>query len=292
MTPRRALKTAHRPHMTPSHIRSKTFFGRRTTLACLALLLLMLSLVLLMGEKEPLREVFPPKALQAIPKNLSGLTWNSETGTLFAVTNGPECVYELSLEGDVLRSIRLHGFKDTEGITHVEGTLFAVVEERKGLLSLFDIPADATEIEHGSVTLLDLGKAPKKNKGFETVSYDPATRTLYTMREGKPFVRLAIPLDERFRPGEIRASPLPGLRVRDVASIVADTDDTFWVLSEESSRIVRLDRDGRELRSFGLPIDTKTFQPEGITLGPAGRIVLVGEPNIMAIYEIPEPSEK
>lgn len=287
MTPRRALKTAHHPLMTPIHIRSKTFFGRRTALASLALLLLTLSLVLIMGEKEPLREVLPPKALQAIPKNLSGLTWNAETGTLFAVTNGPEYAYELSLEGDVLRSIRLRGFKDTEGITHIEGTLFAVVEERKGILSLFHIPAGATEIDHDGVSRLELGKTRKKNKGFETVSYDPATRTLYTMREGKPFVRLAIPLDDQFRPGEIRTSPLPGLRVKDVASIVSDTDGTLWVLSEASSRIVQLDRDGRELRSFRLPIDTKTFQPEGITLGPAGKIILAGEPNILAIYETP-----
>lgn len=273
--------------MTPTHIRSKTFFGRRTALACLALLLLTLSLVLLMGEKDPLREVLPPKTLQEIPKNLSGLTWNAETGTLFAVTNGPEYAYELSLEGDVLRSIKLRGFKDTEGITHIEGTLFAVVEERKGILSLFHIPADATEIDHDGVSRLELGKTRKKNRGFETVSYDPVTRTLYTMREGKPFVRLAIPLDDQFRPGEIRTSPLPGLRVKDVASIVSDTDGTLWVLSEASSRIVHLDRDGRELRSFRLPIDTKAFQPEGITLGPSGSIILAGEPNILAIYEIP-----
>lgn len=278
--------------MTPSNTRSSTFLGRRTALACLALLLLALSLVLFRGEQESLLEVLPPKALQAIPRNLSGLTWNPETGTLFAVTNNPELAYELSLEGDILRSIRLRGFKDTEGITHVAGTLFAVVEERRGLLSLFHIPADAAEIGHDKATILDLGKAPKKNKGFESVSYDPATRTLLTMREGKPFVRLAIPLDDRFRPGEIRTSPLPGLRVRDVASIAADSDGTLWVLSEASSRIVQLDRDGGELRSFRLPIDTKTFQPEGITLGPAGRIVLVGEPNIMAIYEIPGTPER
>ena len=70
-------------------------------------------------------------------------------------------------------------------------------------------------------------------------------------------------------------------------SIVSATDGTLWVLSEASSRIVQLDRDGRELRSFRLPIDTKTFQPEGITLGPTGKIIMVGEPNILAIYETP-----
>lgn len=273
--------------MTPIHFRPNTFFGRRAALASLALLLLTLSLVLLQGGKDPLREVLPPMAVPAIPNNLSGLTWNAETGTLFAVANGPEYAYELSLKGEVLRSIRLRGFKDTEGITHVEGTLFAVVEERKGILSLFHIPADATEIDHDDVMRLELGKTRKKNKGFETVSYDPATRALYTMREGKPFVRLAIPLDDQFRPGEIRTSPLPGLRVKDVASIVSDTDGTLWVLSEASSRIVHLDRDGRELRSFRLPIDPKAFQPEGITLGPSGKIILAGEPNILAIYEIP-----
>lgn len=233
---------------------------------------------------EPLKEILAPTAIPEISKNLSGLTLNPETGTLFAVTNRPERIYELSLNGKVLRSVNLRGFKDTEGISHIAGTLFALVEERKSVLCIFDIPGDATAIEHENALRLNLGKKGVKNKGFEGVSYDPVTRTLYTMREGKPFVRLAIPLDEHFRPGSVLSKPLPELCVKDVASLVHDPDGSLWVLSEASAQVVQLDQEGSELRRFDLPIDKKTFRPEGITRTPDGQMIVVGEPNILAIY--------
>lgn len=235
-------------------------------------------------QAEPLKEILAPTPIPEISKNLSGLTWNPETGTLFAVTNRPERLYELSLQGKVLRSVTLQGFKDTEGISHIAGTLFALVEERKSVLCIFDIPGGATTIEYKDASRLDLGKKGEKNKGFEGINYDPVTRTLYTMREGKPFVRLAIPLDEHFRPGSVLSKPLPELRVKDVADLVHDPDGSLWILSEASAQIVHLDQDGSELRRFDLPIDQKTFQPEGITRTPDGLLFVVGEPNILAIY--------
>jgi uncharacterized protein YjiK len=237
---------------------------------------------------EVLQVLLPPTALTGIPKNLSGLTWNAETGTLFAVTNEPEIVFELTPEGRVLRSIALRGFKDTEGITHIEGTLFALVEERRGLLTVIRIPAEATAVDHDQATTLSLGKSKPKNKGFESLSYDPAARTLTTMREGKPYATLAVSLDEDFRPGAVRRDRLPDLCVDDVASLVQDPDGTMWVLSEASSRIVHLDRKGRELRRFDLQNGAQSFRAEGITRSPDGRIFVVGEPDILAVCRIPD----
>jgi uncharacterized protein YjiK len=237
---------------------------------------------------ETLQVLLPPTAVDGIPKNLSGLTWNAETGTLFAVTNEPEIAFELTAEGRVLRRIALRGFNDTEGITHIRGTLFALVEERRGVLSVVNIPEGATAVGHDQATTLALGTSKPKNKGFEGLSYDPATRTLTTMREGKPFVALTVALDEDFRPGAARRDRLPDLCVDDVASLVIDPDGTMWVLSEASSRIVHLDRKGRELRRFTLRNDGKSFQAEGITRSPDGRVFVVGEPNILAVYRIPD----
>jgi len=237
---------------------------------------------------ETLQVILPPTAVDGIPQNLSGLTWNAETGTLFAVTNEPEVAFELTPEGRVLRRIALRGFKDTEGITHIGGTLFALVEERRGILSVIRIPAGVTAVDHDQATTLALGKSKPKNKGFEGLSYDPATRTLTTMREGKPYVILTVSLDEDFRPGAIRRDRLPDLCVDDVASLVQDPDGSIWVLSEASSRIVHLDREGRELRRFALQHGDQSFQAEGITRSPDGRVFVVGEPNILAVYRIPD----
>lgn len=260
----------------------------QATAVCLALLLLYAVSNALYPEKVlKLTEVLPPTALKEIPKNLSGLTWNAESGTLFAVANDPEYAFELSTDGHILRSIRLRGFEDTEGIAHIGGTLFAVVEERRGILSIFDIPARATEIGHDVARQLDLGQTPEKNKGFESLGYDPAGRTIFTMREGKPFVRLDITLDEELRPGTVRTRPLPALKVKDVAAIEFTPNGHLWVLSEASARIVELGPDGEALRTFGLDIDRKRFQPEGMTLGPDGTIYVAGEPNILAVYRTP-----
>ena len=238
--------------------------------------------------EEALQVLLSPTTLAGIPKNLSGLTWNAETGTLFAVTNEPEIVFELSPEGRVLRRISLRGFKDTEGITHIQGTLFALVEERRGTLSVIRIPDGALVVDHDQAATLALGKSKPKNKGFEGLSYDPATRTLTTMREAKPYATLTVSLDEDFHPGEVRRDRLPDLCVDDVASLVQDPDGTMWILSEASSCIVHLDRDGRELRRFTLRHDGNPFQAEGITRSPDGRIFVVGEPNILAVYRIPD----
>ncbi len=256
-------------------------------LALVACLLTTLVAVYVTARYEPddrLQVILPPTPLKEIPKNLSGLTWNAETGTLFAATNDPEFVYELSPGGEVLRSIKLQGFKDTEGITHIQGTLFAIVEERRGVLSIFHIPENVTEVGHDIHARLDLGMAPVKNKGFESLSYDPATRTIFTIREGKPFIRRDIVLDEMFMPIEVHSKPLPALKVKDVASIVFSSDSHFWILSEASTRIVVLDADGAQRNAFTLDIDSRYFQPEGITLGLDGKVYLVGEPNILAIY--------
>ncbi len=234
-----------------------------------------------------LHEISPPRPIPAIPKNLSGLTWNEETATLFAVTNQPELVFELTPQGQVLRQVRLRGFEDTEGIAHIKGTLFAVVEERRAILDIFHIPDNATEVDHTGAQRLQLGPEDPKNKGFESLAYDPGTRTLHTMREGRPFVRLSIPLDGHFRPGSIQHSPLPELNVRDVASVIREPDGTLWILSEKSSCIVLLGGDGRVLRTFKLDVDPESFRPEGITRAPDGRIFLVGEPNILAEYALP-----
>ena len=237
---------------------------------------------------EALQVILPPAAVDGIPKNLSGLTWNAETGTLFAVTNDPEIVFELTPEGRVLRRIALRGFSDTEGIAHIQGTLFALVEERRGTLSAIRIPPGATAVDHGQAATVELGESKPKNKGFESLGYDRVNRSMLTMGEDKPYEVYNVSLDENFRPGAIRRDRLPDLCVDDVASLDLDPDGTMWVLSEASSRILHLDREGRELRRFELQHGDRAFQAEGITRSPDGRIFVVGEPNILAVYRIPD----
>lgn len=229
---------------------------------------------------ELVQEVVIPE----IHQNLSGLTWNPETATLFAITNEPTLVFELNTQGHVLRKIALHGFKDTEGITHLTGTLFAVIEERRDSVCVIDIPAQATSIAYAAASCLQWETTHTSNKGFEGLSYDPGTRTIFAMREGKPFLCLAIPLDKRDTPGQPRKITLPSLPVRDVASIIRDPDGSMWILSEASARILHVGADAQIQKTYRLPAGRHDIQAEGIARTPDGRLFVVGEPNIFVEY--------
>ncbi|MFV7791605.1 SdiA-regulated domain-containing protein, partial [Aliarcobacter lanthieri] len=45
------------------------------------------------------------KEVKEVKKNLSGITYNDKTDTLFAITNSPRDIYEFDKEGNVLRII-------------------------------------------------------------------------------------------------------------------------------------------------------------------------------------------
>ena len=60
------------------------------------------------------------RPIDGIADNLSGLTYDTRTGTLFGVTNRPPAVVELSTEGQLLRRMPLRGVRDPEGIAHIQ----------------------------------------------------------------------------------------------------------------------------------------------------------------------------
>ena len=69
-----------------------------------------------------------PMLLETLGSDASGITWNAETGTLFAIRNKNPLIQELNEYGKVLREISLNGFNDTEGITWLYGNVFVVLE--------------------------------------------------------------------------------------------------------------------------------------------------------------------
>ncbi len=70
--------------------------------------------------------------------NASGLTFNPLSQTLLVVFNRPARIMELGLDGSKKRTITLHGFNDTEGMTHIRHNIFAVLEERRQTICIID----------------------------------------------------------------------------------------------------------------------------------------------------------
>src|SRR5690606_10065105 len=58
--------------------------------------------------------------------DVSGLTYNLETNTLFTVLNKEPLLLELSLAGEILRKVRIEGVGDMEGITHISGNRYVI----------------------------------------------------------------------------------------------------------------------------------------------------------------------
>jgi uncharacterized protein YjiK len=251
------------------------FLGFGLCLSCLSAMEQRLGLV---GKEDRLVPAQSPVSIPRIGENLSGITWNQATGTLFAVTNSPQGIHELTPKGRLLRSIRLDGFSDTEDIAHMGGDLFALIEERRGFIRLVRITDTTTSIRIEDSSGIDLGSRHEDNKGFESLLFDQSTRTLLTIRELPPYELVSVSLNEKDEPESIHRTPM-SLNVKDIAGLGRDGTGNLWILSEASSCLIRLDEKGLARQRLILGGGALPLEPEGLAFGADGSIFIVGEPS-------------
>jgi len=234
--------------------------------------------------------------LAEIEDDLSGLTFNPLTKSLFAVTNAPEQVVEISLEGKVKRIIPLIGFDDTEGITHIHGNQFAVVEERKRHVVFISIDQATSQIERSSCETYALPFNGEKNKGLEGIAWSERSGLLIAKEdepeqlyhfERNPNVEKEVNL--LLKRSEERQS------LEDVAGLHSLKNGNTLFLSEASRMLLELSPNGEILskKSFGglrfdpFGVFQYIRQPEGVTLSDDGRLFVVSEPNQLIIFHKP-----
>jgi len=235
-----------------------------------------------------------------INDNLSGITYNEETKTLFMVQNDPTNIYEVNLEGVLEETIELVGFDDTEGIAHLGGNRFAVTEERLGNVVLFNIDANTTRVNYRDSDIVELPKSlgppfdGVTNDGLEGLTYNKATKEIITTREYKKledqpegyFVfKMPSTFPYTLRIDEVRTlcksgSPLNDLR--DLAGIHY-TGNNMLVLSEgedENNRklLIEINPNCEEVSRLSL---SNTNQPEGVTLTEDGVLYIASEKNLL-----------
>jgi uncharacterized protein YjiK len=101
----------------------------------------------------------------------SGLTYHSPSNTLFTVLNQEPKIVQLSTGGEILNTIEVIGVKDMEGITHVHGNQFIIVEESKNRLILVKIEENQKKINvtHQPQLILSIGLTDR-NKNFEGIT--------------------------------------------------------------------------------------------------------------------------
>jgi len=239
------------------------------------------------------------REIEGIPANVSGLTYSSATGTLFAVINDPAQVAELSTDGRLLRIIPLRGIRDPEGITHVAGDHFLIAAERDRQLILARINAERTELDLGVAPRLGLGIGLNGNKGFEGLAWDPEGQRLFVVQEKSPVRVLEITgllaamhgagLDlqvREWKPGRFEEPYL-----RDLSSVSYDVaSGHLLLLSDESRMAVEYNRDRDPvgvlpLRQGWHGLAHAVPQAEGVALGPDRALYVVSEPNLFYRYE-------
>ncbi|WP_044416299.1 SdiA-regulated domain-containing protein [Halarcobacter anaerophilus] len=236
------------------------------------------------------------KELKFIENNLSGITYNKDTDTLFAITNKPRDIYEITLNGDFIRKIELTGFKDTEDITYLYDGIFAVIDEKKAQFFVFYLDKNTEKIDISNVKdSFRLKINSYKNFGYEGISYDKKNDTIFIVNEKFPLELIKIKnfiskksMDITFSNKLTAYNNFMG----DFSSLFFENrSSSLLFLSDESKMIAEVDSENGAQISFlqlkegflGLKKDIP--QAEGISMDNKGNLYIVSEPNLFYIFK-------
>lgn len=256
---------------------------------------------------EPTRTTAPSGNL--LGQEASGVTYNWDTNTLFVVGDGGTSVTEVSLTGALISTMTLATgsspqgteFYDIEGITYVGNGQFVFTEERYRQVVKFTYAAGTT-LTRANAQTVDLG-TDIGNIGNEGLSYDPQTGGFIVVKELQPQGIFQTNID--FAAGtatngssttvlstNLFDPALAGLAdMSDVYALSSNskyfgtTDQgNLLILSQESGKVVEVDRAGNVLSSLTLQapvtptgLNIQAMTVEGITVGPDGTIYIVSE---------------
>lgn len=246
-----------------------------------------------------------PISITGISENLSGISYNPVSITLFAIVNGPEEIHELNLDGSVIRKITLpSGIDDTEGLVHLGGTRFAFLEERKRNMLVMDLqdlsPTNTISLTDLTTISIDVPGEPD-NLGLEGITYDSGTGTIYVVKEKSTPTVYSFSLNAALSIGEVSGPTLSTFLtspsgMSDLTGLHFDQlTNNLLILSHESQKLIEVatsgPQTGQEISSLTL---TGIPQAEGVTMGPNGEIYIVSESDQFyrfnsALSPIPEP---
>jgi uncharacterized protein YjiK len=255
---------------------------------------------------EPTRTTAPTNNLLA--QEVSGVTYNWDTDTLFLIGDGSTAVVQVSKTGQLIDTMTLAQgaspqgteFYDTEGITYIGGGQFVICEERDRKLVKFNYAASTVLVRSAAQTVT-IG-TPIGNIGTEGLSYDPLTGGYIVLKETTPIGIFQTAVD--FAAGTatngsattVNSTNLfdPALLgLTDVADVFALSNlpsfngqplyNNLLVLSQENAKIVNVDRNGVISNSLtivsdpGNPLNAADQQHEGLTMDRDGILYVTSE---------------
>lgn len=246
------------------------------------------------------RAVLQGQVIEGLEDNVSALTYDPVRKSLFTVTNkNPELV-ELSLDGRMLRRIKLTGFGDAEAIEFIDENTYVITDEYTQRLIKVKIDEATRELNAADAEQLTLGISPSGNKGFEGLAYDSAGKRLFVAKERDPMLIYEVrgfPHDNPQQPYATHVITNPRrdarLFVRDLSSLQFDErSGHLLALSDESKLLLELDISGRPFSTLSLKkgrngLEKSVPQAEGVAMDDEGTLYLVSEPNLFYVFKKP-----
>ena len=241
------------------------------------------------------------KVIEGLNDDVSALTYDPDRNSLFTVTNQKAQLIELSLDGELLRRIDLHGFGDAEAVEYISPGLYVITDERLQRLIKVRVDDATTELHADQAQQFSLGIGLNGNKGFEGLAYDSAGQRLFVAKERDPMRIYEIhgfPQRDPQRPFAVHVvddqQRDAGLFVRDLSSLQFDErSGHLLALSDESRLVLELNVEGKPISSLSLlagrnGLARSVPQGEGIAMDNQGVLYLVSEPNLFYRFKKPD----
>ncbi len=233
----------------------------------------------------------------------SAVTYNWDADTLFVVGDGSTAVVQVSKAGVVIDSMALslgsQPLGDTEGIAYIGGGQFVMAEERERRLDRFTYVPNTTLTRDGLQSIKVA--TTTGNTGIEGVTRDPLTSGFVAVKEAGPLGVFQTGLDfgaltatngspTTENPVNLFDPALAGLAdfadvfaLSNVTSLTGADRNGLLILSQESGRIVNVERNGQVtsaltiMSDVGNPLPVADQGHEGLTMDNTGRLYVVSE---------------
>jgi uncharacterized protein YjiK/2',3'-cyclic-nucleotide 2'-phosphodiesterase (5'-nucleotidase family)/phosphodiesterase/alkaline phosphatase D-like protein len=255
---------------------------------------------------EPKRTTAPTGSLLA--QEVSAVTYNKDTDTLFVVGDGGTSIVQVSKTGVLIDSMTLAlgtspqgtTFYDPEGLAYVGGGKFVFVEERDRIVNFFTYTPNTT-LTRAGVQSVKLGTSIG-NIGIEGITYDPQTSGYIAVKEEGPEGIFQTTIDfaagtasngsattvnssNLFDPAKAGLSDFADVfALSNIADLNGKPDSSnLLVLSQADGKIVEIDRAGNILSTLtivsdaGNPLSIADQQHEGLTVDKDGNLYVVSE---------------
>jgi uncharacterized protein len=255
---------------------------------------------------EPTRTTAPANSLLA--QEVSAVTYNWDTDTLFVIGDGSRSIVQVTKTGQLINSMTLSlgnspqgtEFYDTEGLTYIGNGKFVLIEERDRQASLFTYAPGRT-LTRSNVQTVKLGTTVG-NVGIEGISYDPLTNGYIAVKEISPLGIFQTGIDfaagtatngspttvnstNLFDPANTNLSDFADVyALSNLPSLTGQSEGSrLLVLSQEDGKIVNIDRSGNISSSLtiasdpGNPLSVADQQFEGLTMDRNGLLYVTSE---------------